>query len=135
MTQGIKVTDTAREFESKVIFGHPDDHWSLKTKPNAGGYSRIYTAGGRKYGHVVAYELYVGPVPEGTEVDHTCRVKWCCNPAHLEAVSHEENMHRARLAVCRAGLHDMTDPANVMNHRQCRPCKYTADNKRRRKTT
>ncbi len=36
----------------------------------------------------------------------------CVNPDHMEPVTHAENMRRARLTMCRAGLHGLTDPAN-----------------------
>lgn len=42
-----------------------------------------------------AYEDLVGPVPKGLELDHLCRVPACVNPAHLEPVTHQENMDRA----------------------------------------
>lgn len=45
--------------------------------------------------HLLAYEHFVGPVPEGMEVDHLCRNKRCVRPDHLEAVTHAENMRRA----------------------------------------
>jgi hypothetical protein len=44
--------------------------------------------------HVVAYELYVGPVPDGLELDHLCGNKGCVNPSHLEPVTHRENIRR-----------------------------------------
>jgi hypothetical protein len=44
------------------------------------------------------YELVVGPIPDGLEIDHLCRVPSCCNPEHLEAVTHAENMRRGAAA-------------------------------------
>jgi len=40
--------------------------------------------------HRVAYEWLVGPIPDGMHLDHLCRVRACCNPAHLEPVGQEE---------------------------------------------
>lgn len=45
--------------------------------------------------HIVSWELVNGPVPEGLELDHLCRNRYCCNPKHLEPVTHAENMARA----------------------------------------
>jgi len=44
--------------------------------------------------HIWYYEQANGPVPEGLEIDHLCRVKACVNPAHLEAVSRTVNRQR-----------------------------------------
>lgn len=44
--------------------------------------------------HRFAHELLVGPIPDGHQVDHLCRVRLCVNPDHLEAVTAEENVRR-----------------------------------------
>lgn len=41
--------------------------------------------------HRVAYEMLVGPIPEGLVIDHLCRVRRCVNPEHMEPVTHGEN--------------------------------------------
>jgi hypothetical protein len=46
------------------------------------------------YTHRVMYEALVGEIPEGHSIDHLCRVTSCCNPAHLEPVTHAENVAR-----------------------------------------
>lgn len=71
----------------------------------------------KEYVHRFAYLRFVGLIPSGKEIDHVaargCHSKRCILPWHLEAVTHRENRNRARLKVCRAGKHDLTDPANV----------------------
>lgn len=59
------------------------------------GYGLIYRQGGPLVGaHRLAYEVHVGPIPKGYELDHLCRVRRCVNPAHLEPVTHSENVRR-----------------------------------------
>lgn len=44
--------------------------------------------------HRVLYEIFVGPIPDGLVIDHLCRTPLCCNPAHLEIVTNQENARR-----------------------------------------
>lgn len=64
--------------------------WQGSVAPN--GYGKV----GKGYlVHRVAYEAAVGPIPAGLDIDHLCRVRCCCNPAHLEPVTRRENMLRS----------------------------------------
>lgn len=45
--------------------------------------------------HRLAHELFIGPIPDGFDVDHLCCRPLCVNPAHLEAVAPAENRRRA----------------------------------------
>jgi hypothetical protein len=68
-----------------------------------------------RYAHRAVWTLLVGPVPDGMEIDHLCRIRSCCNPDHMEIVSHAENMRRrGSQGLCRAG-HPMT-PDNVVRN-------------------
>jgi hypothetical protein len=51
-----------------------------------------------QYAHRLANGHFVGPIPNGLVIDHTCRESACVNPAHLEAVSNAENLRRGRVA-------------------------------------
>ena len=48
--------------------------------------------------HRLIYEELVGPIPDGLVIDHLCRVRHCVNPNHLEPVTQDENLRRAREA-------------------------------------
>ena len=58
------------------------------------GYGEFWVSGALVPAHRFAYELLVGPIPEGLELDHLCRVHPCVNAGHLEPVTHQENMQR-----------------------------------------
>lgn len=44
--------------------------------------------------HRVSFELENGPIANGLDLDHKCRDRSCVAPAHLEPVSHVENLRR-----------------------------------------
>lgn len=43
--------------------------------------------------HRLVYELLVGPIPQDYELHHTCEVRECVNPEHLQPLTKRE--HRA----------------------------------------
>lgn len=59
---------------------------------NGNGYYRMSDGA---YAHRLAYEERYGEIPEGLQIDHLCRVRWCCNPDHLEAVTPRVNSLRS----------------------------------------
>jgi len=52
------------------------------------------------YAHRIYWERANGPIPKGLDLDHLCRVRSCCNPAHTEPVTRAENLRRG----CRTKL-------------------------------
>lgn len=60
------------------------------------GYGRDMVDGKLVYAHRDAYIRAYGPIPPGLEIDHLCSVRACVRPDHLEAVTHWENVRRAR---------------------------------------
>lgn len=90
--------DLLTRFGDRILIGDSGQCWEWMGGKHK-GYGRIYQArtDGRSYyarAHRVAYELLVGPIPEGTELDHLCRNPGCVNPSHLEPVPHVENVRR-----------------------------------------
>ena len=126
-----------QRFLVQVLF-HPKGCW-IWTGSTAGktkyphlryGY---FTVGGRKgkydRAHRFAYKQWVGAIPAGLELDHTCRRPLCVNPLHLEAVTSTENRRRSVAAKthCVHG-HEYTEENTYINKhnevldRRCRKC-------------
>lgn len=96
--------------------------WLYKTVLQPNGYSVI----GRTYGHRYFYEMFNGPIPSGYQIDHTCKVRCCVNPEHLEAVTHQENLKRSAPSIlCKNKIHERTPESTFIDykgHIKCRFC-------------
>lgn len=68
--------------------------WLWTAAVGGGGYGYLWAHGRVARAHRVAYELHVGPIPEGLDLDHLCRNRLCVNPEHLEPVTRSENLRR-----------------------------------------
>lgn len=68
--------------------------WDWQKSLNSDGYGQMQIDFFRAKAHQWMYSLFVENVPKGKEVDHLCKRRNCVNPAHLEAVTHRENVLR-----------------------------------------
>lgn len=107
--------------------------WTGAGTRTAGGYGQAKVRGKNALLHRWMYERLIGPVPEGLQLDHLCRTKRCCNPAHLEPVTNRVNSlrgnnlcaRRARQTHCYRGHPLWGDNLYVIRatgSRQCRAC-------------
>lgn len=116
------------------IWVHPMSgcwHWTASLDSHGyGQFQRGRGYGGLTRAYKWAYEHFVGPVPEGLELDHLCRNKTCVFPGHLEPVTHRENVLRgpgasaihARMTECKNG-HPFVGRTSggIRTCGQCRP--------------
>ena len=77
------------------------------------GYGTYTCEGKTRFAHRVAFAVLRVDPPRGLELDHLCRVTSCCNPEHLEAVTHLVNVARSRLRA-----------ANTLRHKDRTHCLY-----------
>jgi hypothetical protein len=117
-------SSVVERFEAKLLAA--GDCWIWNAKRAHNGYGQFYVSGRQVIAHRFSYELHVGPIPEGLQIDHLCRVRACVNPAHLEVVTHAENMRRIRRSHC-IHQHPLTDDNvyfdKVRGKRHCRECR------------
>jgi hypothetical protein len=74
------------------------DCWVWRGAVDRYGYGKATINHVRHIAHRVAYELMVGPIPEGLTLDHLCRNTLCVNPDHLDPVTNRVNIQRAAVA-------------------------------------
>ena len=112
----------------------PDACWPWLGATVSKGYGSVGVPNGdgtfRTVGaHRAMYEMEVGPIPDGLQIDHLCRNVICVNPAHLEPVTQAENMRRRRYAEVRKCWkgHDLSGPDALMSagegKSRCRQCR------------
>ena len=58
------------------------------------GYGQIGVKGKKEMAHRAAYRWSKGEIGDGLVIDHQCRNRACCNPAHLRAVTQAVNCQR-----------------------------------------
>lgn len=62
---------------------------------NSYGYGTFSIRHKNVYAHRWSYQRFVGPIPEGLQIDHLCRKPCCVNPHHLEPVTAALNAYRS----------------------------------------
>lgn len=90
------VRKTTRWIEEDRGYGTPCWIWQLFTDAKGYGFDGHghRTRDGGRYAHRIMWERVNGPIPEGLQLDHLCRVPSCVNPDHLEPVTPGENTRR-----------------------------------------
>lgn len=97
-----------KKFWANIDRRGPDECWHWKRGVHH-GYGHTAFKKKRIMAHRATYHLLIGPIPEGTELDHVCHNRdadcvggddcphrSCVNPWHLEPVDHSENVKRGR---------------------------------------
>lgn len=128
-----KITDPVTYLVDRVVVDDGCWGWTGTVRKD-NGYGQVPRhVFGTSCSHRAVYEFLEGPVPDGLELDHTCRNRWCVNPAHLEPVTHRENLLRGNTIAARANAthcqrgHEFT-PDNTITRasrptkRECRAC-------------
>lgn len=88
-----EIKDTGFTIQGKAS---PCHLWTGPTSGTGrgGGYGRMSLDGQTVATHIVAYTHYFGYIPGKRQIDHLCNQRPCCNPQHLELVTHLCNQRR-----------------------------------------
>lgn len=117
-------------FLAKVDVRGDDECWpwtgSISKTTGYGRFQRSVEENTRE-AHVFAYELWIGPVPKGLQIDHVaahgCTLRHCQNWRHLEAVTQQVNLSRGKQATKKKVWgHTLADALQHHGRRECRTC-------------
>jgi len=88
-------TADRRRFAKYVAAGASEECWSWIGSLGPDGYGRFKFRGRNLLAHRLAWALHWDFALEGQlTIDHLCAHRSCVNPAHLERVTHHENIRR-----------------------------------------
>lgn len=99
--------------------------WLWTAACSGEGYGAFHYEGKVHLAHRLAYIDAKGPIPESLECDHLCRVRRCCKPDHLEAVTRRENIYRSPITNASKiqCIRDHNEWRLMDNgHRRCKAC-------------
>lgn len=71
--------------------GYKTPCWVWQRSLSPKGYGTCWHGSAHRY----YYQQAKGPIPDGLQLDHLCRVRACVNPDHLEPVTNVENVRRS----------------------------------------
>jgi len=116
--------------------------WLWTACKNQKGYGRFGIGNKTYLAHRVSYEMHVGPIPAGLQIDHLCRNRMCVNPDHLEVVTTQENTrrgnagkHHAHKTHCPQGHEYAGDNLYIKPNggRDCKTCNRERKRERRQR--
>lgn len=111
-------------FLAKIQVG--DGCWEWQSPVGRNGYGQFTWNGRNGLPHRYAHEFFIGPIPEGMQVDHLCFNRICVRPDHLEAVTPQVNTRRSkdRITHCPQGHEYSQDNliAARSGKRLCKAC-------------
>lgn len=83
------------QIHARIVRNPDTECWDWTGPFSGNGYGRV-TYDGRPWRvHRLVYTLIKGEIPSGLQLDHLCRNRACCNPAHLEPVTGKVNVRRS----------------------------------------
>ncbi len=86
---------TIGRFAAKVHVQYGRDGCWLWAGAMRNEYGCLSVDGKTVYAHRFAYEVYVGPIPQGYVILHACDNRQCVNPWHLRVGTQQANVHDA----------------------------------------
>jgi hypothetical protein len=92
--KGMKRSETPTEIIQRLSMPVPECGCYAWLGAHSRGYAKMQWFEGKTRMRARVARFLCEPIPNGLEVDHLCRMRWCVNPDHLELVTHQENIRR-----------------------------------------
>jgi hypothetical protein len=117
------------------MIGRRDECWPYPGyRHRDTGYGHAQWKGRLTQAHRASYEMLIGPIPDGLEIDHLCRNRPCCNPWHMEPVTQRVNLLRGESPAARQARQTHCIHGHLLSgdnlwidgrgRRHCQDCRY-----------
>jgi hypothetical protein len=127
------------EIDTRIYEDERTGCWVYTGPLSDKGYARVSYEGKVWSLHRLSWTLLNGPIPKGLVIDHLCRNRACCNPAHLEPVTDLENIRRSPIhhgakTHCAQGHPFSAENTGIAyhkgtRHRYCRTCQRACNSR------
>lgn len=109
--------------------------WLWKAHVGSHGYGQMWDGHRTRYAHILGYEIHVGAVQSGLELDHLCRTRHCVNHAHVEPVTRRINLLRGETIAARKAAqthcqngHPLSGKNLIVKRNGARACRICSSN-------
>jgi hypothetical protein len=134
-----QIKDLPSGVAEKILINPESGCWEWQKWLDPKGYGHAQWNGRPYRAHRLVYELLVGEIPDGLQLDHVkargCASKACCLPDHMEPVTGAENHRRRRASETHCPSGHEYSPENLYieasGSRRCRACWRDYDRRRR----
>jgi hypothetical protein len=133
-TTGLLAGSDLTRFAARVVLDPATGCWLWQGPLDKDGYGTFFLRRFNRRAHRVAYANWREKIPAGAHIDHSCRIRHCVNPAHIEPITPRAHAVRGLTvpAINARKTHCPRGHPYDRAYKGCRYCSICEAEKRRR---